>query len=516
MKFITTIILFLTLTCQVFSQQGVVNFGTPNQNTICSDGYIDDDGNSIVLMYNDASGFMIGSFDSYFNTNWITSFGVGSGTAGKLIKLSNGDFFGYILQDPNGRAHVFKFSQQGTIYWHHVLDNTSHISDCIELSNNNIAVIAKYQANPHFIVFNNNGVVQYSKTMSDGHYNQLFLDVINTNDGNNLLIGKCSDPSHEQRMVLAKVDENFNQIWTKSFECNGFVNDIRNSVQDATNNYYLVGASADTNNQLPNDFDLSILKFDSLGNYIQGKSFGSEFRDIATDIEAGNMTKNENGSITIIGNSKPVQVCGGNLLVLSMNSDLDTLFTKHYGNSAGTGTNYTELHSSNDSLYTFGSYTLWSNIGSSDGHLIKTDHSFNLDCEYYKSGLDHSSELQLTEINNPFTFSNTTLGLTTFQTTSTSTITVKDACSGETLGHSENERLELNLFPNPARNIIQISSGSKLSEVKIFDILGNEAFEIENVKMDHLKIDVSQLKRGCYIVQLTVNSEMIRKKLILE
>lgn len=64
----------MILNFSAISQQ-VINFGVSDQITMCSDGYIDDAGNSIVLMYNEVSGFMIGSFDPYFNTNWITSFG---------------------------------------------------------------------------------------------------------------------------------------------------------------------------------------------------------------------------------------------------------------------------------------------------------------------------------------------------------------------------------------------------------------------------------------------------------
>lgn len=118
LKFLLIQFLFVFTTQYAFGQSRVINFGSPNQNTICSDGYIDESGNSVALMWNAQSGFMIGSFDQYFNSNWIVSFGVSSGTAGKLIRLTSGDFFGYILQDPNGKGHVFKFSSAGTIFWH--------------------------------------------------------------------------------------------------------------------------------------------------------------------------------------------------------------------------------------------------------------------------------------------------------------------------------------------------------------------------------------------------------------
>lgn len=500
----------------VFSQQRVINFGVLNQNTICSDGYIDDSGNSIVFMYNDASGFMIGSFDPYFNTNWITSFGVGSGTAGKLIKLSNGDFFGYILQDPSGHGHVFKFDSLGNIIWHKILDNTSNISECIELSNQNIAIIARYGVTPVYVVFNTNGVLQFSKTISDGHIgNQGFNDIIKTNDGQHLLIGGCSHSAHAQRIVLTKIDANFNQLWTKSFEYNGINNVLRNSVQDTSNDYFLVGGAADTSSLSFNDYDLSILKFDSIGSYSLGKSYGSQFRDIANDIEPGNPAKTGDSNLTIIGSSKPVEVCGDNLLVVSINSALDTVFTKHYGTSSGSGTSYVELHSTNDSLYTFGSYTLWSNISSSDGHLIKTNHTFDLECEFYKNGLEYSSDLQLTEITNPFVFGNASISLLNFNTISTSAIIVRDACNGMTLGKSENESIRIDLFPNPTNNTIYLLSELSFNNINVYDVFGKKVLELNDVNENHLKVDLSQLKKGSYIVEIRANSKVIRKKLIL-
>ncbi len=64
MKLITTIQLLLILSCPAFSQR-VISFGVADQITSCSDGYMDDTGNSILLMYNEISGFMIGSFDPF-------------------------------------------------------------------------------------------------------------------------------------------------------------------------------------------------------------------------------------------------------------------------------------------------------------------------------------------------------------------------------------------------------------------------------------------------------------------
>ncbi|MGV3611501.1 MAG: T9SS type A sorting domain-containing protein [Fluviicola sp.] len=517
MKLLFAQFLIVFSTAYTFGQSRVVNFGSPNQNTICSDGYIDESGNSIALMWNAQSGFMIGSFDRYFNSNWLVSFGVSSGTAGKLIKLTSGDFLGYILQDPNGKGHVFKFSSAGTIFWHKQFDMTSNISECLELANQNIAIIANYGATSSVIVFDPNGTPLFSKSLSDGNNGQFyFRDIIQTEYNNQLIIGDCIDSSHPQRLVLVKVDDNLDPIWSKSFEYSGITNNIRNAIQDVSGNFYLVGSSRIVNSASYNDYDLSILKFDSLGNYLLGKSYGSEYQDGANDIIGGNLNKSFNGTFTIIGNSKPVEVCGDNLLVVSINSDLDTIFTKHYGHPAGSGTSYSELHSINDSIYTFGSYSLWSNIGVSDGHLIKTDPSFELACEYYKSGLELNANIDLVEITNPFNFSNTTVSMIDYLTTTASNIIVTDACHGTLLENIENSRIQFQVIPNPVDSELNLMSESNFDIIVIFDMLGNKVVEIENVMSNSFLMNLSDLSKGTYVIEIKSASKIGRQKLIVD
>lgn len=507
---VTTILFLLILVNPVMSQHTIINFGQENQNTICSDGLIDNSGNSIVLMYNNASGFMISSFDQYYNVNWITTFGIGSGTAGKLIQLTSGDFFGYILQDPNGKGHIFKFDSLGNILWHKILNTTSNISECIELSNGNIAIIAKYGVTPVFCVFNSYGSLLFSKTFAENHTNPSFYDILKTNDGNQLLVGGWRDFNYDQKILITKIDASFNILWQKCFKYNGVINDVRNSIQDGLDNYFIVGGSADTSDVSFNGVDLSIMKFDSIGNFILGKSYGNQFRDIAEDIETGGLAKN--GILTIIGQSKPVEICGDNLLVVSINNNLDTLFTKHYGSPGGSGSYFTEIHSKFDSLYLFGSYSIWSNIGTSDGHLIKTDESFDLECEFYRSGLEHSSNIQLTEIFTPFTYTNTNIDLIDYIIVSNSNITVREACTGMNLGQIENQLLDLNLFPNPSNNLITITSESDIiSDIRIYNMTGNEIIRKKNISSNSLEVDISQLSNGCYIIEFQIKNNLIRR-----
>ena len=504
MKIVYLLIIFFALTGNLHSQGSkIINFGRANQSTNCSDGYIDSIGNSIALFYNNYSGFMIGSFDSNYNVNWILNFGQDVGADGKLIKLSNGDFFAF------GGGHLFKFNSVGTILWHKALvGETIQITQCLEMSNGNIAIIGKYGAGPIFSVFDVNGELLFSKKISDGHTSNFHYDLIKTNDGNHLLIGGCQDNSHDRRLALTKFDSNFNILWEKCFEYNA-ANYIQNSIQSSTNDFYFVGKSANLANTSFNEFDLSILKFNEFGNYLKGKTYGSDFHDEGMDIAESGLSKS--GVLTIIGHSKPVEICGDNLLVVSINSNLDTLFTKHYGSSIGSGSYYTELHTVNDSLYSFGSYSFWSNIGTTDGHLIKTGEQFDLECGFYKNGLEYSSNLDFTEIPSPFSYSNMVVSVSDSIFVSSSSINVSDACNGQSLGIISIDQINWMVLPNPTDNSCTIS-GSKIGELISILTLDGKSCKTVIANESETQIDLSELSSGVYFVKIGEAQKRLIKK----
>ena len=91
-----------------------------------------------------------------------------------------------------------------------------------------------------------------------------------------------------------------------------------------------------------------------------------------------------------------------------------------------------------------------------------------------------------------------------------------DLVISSTASIQENASLSLNVSPNPANNVVNISmTGVNKADVKIVDVLGNIVFN-ETVAETTKKVDVSRFRNGIYFI--TVDAEGIKpttRKLII-
>ncbi|MBR6068602.1 MAG: leucine-rich repeat protein [Bacteroidales bacterium] len=73
------------------------------------------------------------------------------------------------------------------------------------------------------------------------------------------------------------------------------------------------------------------------------------------------------------------------------------------------------------------------------------------------------------------------------------------------VGIEEASALEVNLFPNPATDILNITSSETISEIEIVNTLGQVVKRIE-VNADNAVCDVEELKAGVYVVKVSTLS----------
>ena len=85
-----------------------------------------------------------------------------------------------------------------------------------------------------------------------------------------------------------------------------------------------------------------------------------------------------------------------------------------------------------------------------------------------------------------------------------------DACTGidEIIGDA------IQVYPNPAVDIVNISSNSNMVSVSIYNITGQIMITKENISGDY-KIDISNLKKGIYIVHIVDNEKTVVKKITI-
>jgi len=84
------------------------------------------------------------------------------------------------------------------------------------------------------------------------------------------------------------------------------------------------------------------------------------------------------------------------------------------------------------------------------------------------------------------------------------------------LSVEENRLLDnVSFFPNPATDTIEISNDQQLNlNVSIFNVLGKQVINVNNVSLRKQTLNLSSLKSGVYLVQIEAEGNSITKKLV--
>ena len=89
-------------------------------------------------------------------------------------------------------------------------------------------------------------------------------------------------------------------------------------------------------------------------------------------------------------------------------------------------------------------------------------------------------------------------------------LTITDDCN---LGLSEYLTSKVNIYPNPAQNILNINSDIFINSVQVYDVLGRLVLQENNPTN---QLDVSKISNGLLFVKLETDIGIITKKIIKE
>jgi hypothetical protein len=82
---------------------------------------------------------------------------------------------------------------------------------------------------------------------------------------------------------------------------------------------------------------------------------------------------------------------------------------------------------------------------------------------------------------------------------------------------SENNDFLLNIYPNPTSNYLYIDEAAKISEVEIFNSLGDKVLHhINEMSANQLKFNLANKTRGIYFVKFIRDNKLINYKIVLQ
>jgi hypothetical protein len=79
----------------------------------------------------------------------------------------------------------------------------------------------------------------------------------------------------------------------------------------------------------------------------------------------------------------------------------------------------------------------------------------------------------------------------------------------------ENDKNQIQMFPNPANDVLTISAPTTIAQVTIYDMAGKLILSNTNTRSTSETIEVAQLSSGMYMVQIKTTSKTTLKKLII-
>ena len=85
--------------------------------------------------------------------------------------------------------------------------------------------------------------------------------------------------------------------------------------------------------------------------------------------------------------------------------------------------------------------------------------------------------------------------------------------TGTSLSIDKNNLLNVNLYPNPAKGVVNFSSASnEVLDIAVYDMLGKQVVRAEAVQS---QLNISSLNPGMYFVKMTQGSNVSTKKLLV-
>lgn len=73
------------------------------------------------------------------------------------------------------------------------------------------------------------------------------------------------------------------------------------------------------------------------------------------------------------------------------------------------------------------------------------------------------------------------------------------------------DNLTFEIYPNPTKDVLNINSSRNIDLIEIFDLLGRKQI---SMKGTHKQIDLSPLNRGMYVLSISLDGKLLRRKII--
>lgn len=275
-----------------------------------------------------------------------------------LIGGSTADF------PPNyyGDGILVKTDSLGNIIWTKVFHNnffSSEISSVFQLGDSSLIL---FGIGSCILKLDKQGNLQWSAIYLDSISGFYIGNVLVCSDKGYMISGEgVSLTSDSTFMSMLKIDSLGNFQWSKKYVFKHYCD--RNVIAETYDHKFIMTGSTADYGVPVNDYDIFILKTDSVGNPLWSKIYGTTKQDFASDMRIDN-----NDNIIIAGSQKGASFWDAAALVIKTDSSGNIIWSKTY---SGTGPAECSSLLISNSKYLLAGHEIFQ--GYSDALLIKTD-----------------------------------------------------------------------------------------------------------------------------------------------
>lgn len=468
-----------------------------------SGNYLLTEGNSVIKI--DSSSNIL-SFHSWIVTNFIIGYNLFYG----FTKAQNENYV-FLSADEDttsqyGGDLLFMTDTSGLILWKHVYDTVpTYGGSLTTLSEGGFLMSGTVLGNDVL-----GGYVKLRKVDSLG--NQIWRKYYNSNNNyidltivkelqdGNYLIGLSGDSHKTLGTGLLKVDTSGNPIWCKSyFRPKSY---LMQMLENPDRSLMLLMLVPDSNNI--NLSSLYLMKVDSSGSFLWAKSYGF------FNVNASLRSTTDNGYI----------ISTDGLLLIKTDSTGNVQWVRRHG-GISTDEGAIDAIPTNDGGYFVIAHTDAANPGPGF-YIIKTDSlGFADSCQQYTDTLIVNSVFTTDSL---ITMPDTTLPLLTFNSTIHDTVLLSplvfDGCDLSVgIPKYSIDKSKITVYPNPTEGKVNIrNDGTYTGEgrINIYDDIGNMILQKPYNDEKDAQIDLSEYRKGVYLIKILWNGGMSINKVIVE
>ncbi|MGZ4055690.1 MAG: T9SS type A sorting domain-containing protein [Bacteroidia bacterium] len=458
--------------------------------------------------------------DSFGNIQWTKTFGGTSYDDGHFVEQTSDSGYVFVGRSQSfgaGGDDIFllKTDPLGNIVWAKTFGGPlSDDSYCVHQTTDGGYIISGFTSN--FGAGNNDicliktdsgGNIIWTKTYG-GANDDYGYSVQQTSDGGYIISGETySFGAGDADVYLIKTNAIGDTLWTKTF--GGAMADLSYSgeaVQQTNDHGYII--SGQTYSFGAGDFDVYLIKTDSIGNIIWNKTFGGIWDDHAHSVK-----QTSDGGYIVSGTTSSFGFTYSDAYFLKTNSNGNLLWTKAFG-----GTNYEESASvceTDDGGFILTGDTYSYGVGSNDIYIIKTDASFNSFCNVNTTATIVS--IPATESHRPSTLVSSGCITTNPITIIGSGGILTDLCTTTGIKEIPNENT-ISVYPNPFsfETSVKTNSYLKNATLTIYNSLGQDIKIVKSISGKEIKISRDNLVNGIYFIELTQDNKIIAEdKLVI-